>query len=172
LGYAGNGTLYTAYASGSDIWGTSDSYMFASMPMGDYRQITVRVRSLDNTNAWAKAGVMIRESLAEGSKHADAIVSPSKGIAMQYRNTTDGPTASAVQMSGAAPIWLRIRRFEGAGTATGDFSTWFSTDGLIWRRLGDVSFNIAHDAYIGVVLTSHQPGTATKALIDDIRIEQ
>ena len=171
--YGGNGTIVDADASGSDIWGTADSFMFAAMPIGDNRQITVRVRSLDNTNVWAKAGVMIRESLTAGSKHADAIVSPGKGIAMQYRNATGGASASPVQMNGAAPIWLRIRRFEAAGpTATGGFSTWFSTDGLIWRRLGDVNFNIAHEAFIGIAVTSHQPGIQTSAVIDDIRIEQ
>jgi regulation of enolase protein 1 (concanavalin A-like superfamily) len=171
--YGGDGTTVRAHSSGSDIWGTSDSYLFAAMPIGDNRQITVRVRALDNTNVWAKAGVMIRESLAEGSKHADAIVSPGKGIAMQYRSATGGASASAVQMNGAAPIWLRIRRFEAAGpTATGAFSSWFSTDGLIWRRLGDVNFNIAHDAYIGIAVTSHQPGIQTVAVIDDIRVER
>jgi FG-GAP-like repeat len=172
-GWAGVGTQFNFTGSGSDIWGTSDSFVFNSVPIGNYQQMTVRVRSIGNTNAWAKAGVMIRESLDAGSQHADAIVSPSKGIAMQYRGETGGASASPVEVAGAAPIWLRIRRFESAtpGAAAG-FSTWYSTDFVTWRRLGDVNITIAHDAFIGIAVTSHKAGTETTAVIDDIRLER
>jgi len=172
-GWAGDGTVFNVNGSGSDIWGTSDSFGFSAVPIRDYQQLTVRVRSIGNTNAWAKAGVMIRESLTADSKHADAVVSPSKGIAMQDRAETAGESASPFQIAGAAPVWLRIRRFESStpgGAAT--FSTWYSTDFATWRRLGDVSIVMAHDAFIGVAVTSHHPGTLTTAVIDDIRFER
>ena len=74
----GGGTTYEMNASGRDIWGTSDSFVFAAVDLGDNRQITARVRILGNTNAWAKAGVMIRDSNLATAKHADAV-----GVAVQ-----------------------------------------------------------------------------------------
>jgi hypothetical protein len=101
-------------------------------------------------------------------------VSPSKGFAMQYRNTTGGATVSAVQKAGGAPIWLRIRRFENASSPTNPdiFDASYSTDRLIWRQIGSVSFNTTHDGYIGIAVTSHKEGTQTTALIDDVRVER
>jgi hypothetical protein len=168
-----DGTNYTVKGSGRDIWGASDSFFFLAMPLGENKSITARVRTIGNTDPWAKAGVMIRESLAANAKHADAIVSPSKGFAMQYRNTTGGATVSAVQMTGGAPIWLRIRRFENASSTNPDiFEASYSTDRLTWRQIASVSFNTTHDAYIGIAVTSHKEGTETTAVIDDIRVER
>jgi hypothetical protein len=38
------------------------------------------VASVQNTNQWTKAGVMMRESTAANSSRVDVIVSPSKGV--------------------------------------------------------------------------------------------
>ena len=162
----------TVRASGADIWNTQDSFVFFAIPIRNDEQITLRVRSLGNTNQWAKAGVMIRESTAAGSRHADAIVSPSKGIAMQYRSATNGASASAVQINGAAPVWLRIRRSESSSGGPATFQAEYSTDFMFWRLISNsVSFPMAHDAMIGIALTSHAAGVETTAVIDDIRIE-
>jgi hypothetical protein len=116
---------------------------------------------------------MIRESLDANAKHADAIVSPGKGVAMQYRNSTGGTSASAVQINGAAPIWLRIRRAEAASpSATGGFTAWYSKDFTSWHLLTSVNFNIAPDARIGIAVASHKAGVETTVVIDDVRIER
>ena len=148
--------------------------MFFGVPIGDNAQMTLRVRSLGNTNAWAKAGVMIRESIAAGSPQADVIVSPAKGIAMQYRRATGGASADAAQVAGAAPVWLRIRRTEPLTTGQAStFNAWFSTDRVTWQPMpGSAAFPMAHDAMIGIALTSHAPGVETTAVIDDVRIER
>jgi hypothetical protein len=161
-------------ASGSDIWGASDHFVFVSTPIGDNAQITLRVRSLANTNAWAKAGVMIRETLDAASRHADFIVSPSKGMALQFRTEPNGPSESIGQTAGGVPVWLRIRRFESttAGQPAG-FTAWYSIDRTIWRAIpASTAFPIAHDAMIGIAVTSHLTGVETTAVIDDVRIER
>jgi hypothetical protein len=132
------------------------------------------VRSLVNTNAWAKAGVMIRETLAAGSRHADFIVSPAKGMALQFRTEPNGLSESIGQTAGAAPVWLRIERSE--STTAGQpasFTGWFSTNRTLWRVIpSSVAFPIAHDALIGIAVTSHASGIETTAVIDDVRIER
>jgi len=118
-----DGTTYTVKASGTDIWGTSDGFFFVEMPIGDFRMMSARVRVVGNTDPWAKAGVMIRENLAADSRHADLVVTPSKGIAFQYRASPGGTSASAELRAGAAPILLRIIRSESASGSDIDAGT-------------------------------------------------
>ena len=108
-----DGTTFTIKGLGADIWGTSDSFIYLSAPLGANAQITARVWSVGGTDPWAKAGVMLRESLAANAKQADAIASSAKGIAFRYRAATGGASANAALASGAAPIRLRLRRVQG-----------------------------------------------------------
>ena len=58
------------------------------VPLTGDGYIVARVRSLQNTSASAKAGVMIRETLAAGSANAFMLVTPSNGTAFQRRLAT------------------------------------------------------------------------------------
>jgi len=170
-----DGTTYTVKASGTDIWGTSDGFFFVEMPIGDFRMMSARVRVVGNTDPWAKAGVMIRENLAADSRHADLVVTPSKGIAFQYRASPGGTSASAELRAGAAPILLRIIRSESAsGSGPTQFDANYSTNGgLLWRVLCcAASMPMNHFARIGLAVSSHKPGVETTAIIDDVRIEK
>jgi hypothetical protein len=72
--YANN--TYTVQASGSDIWTATDAFHFVYQSLTGDGSITARVASISNTNQWAKAGVMIRESLAANSKESSLVVTP------------------------------------------------------------------------------------------------
>src|ERR1051325_10079280 len=65
--YTQSGGTFTVMGSGADIWVTADEFHFVSTPLTGDGSITARVVSQTNTNPWAKAGVMIRESRAAGS---------------------------------------------------------------------------------------------------------
>jgi hypothetical protein len=172
-GFTTDQTTYTVKGSGADIWGTSDAFNYMWVGRSFSGTITVRVQSVDNTHAWAKAGLMIRESLAPDAKQVDAFVTPGKGIAMQYRSTTGGASASVANVAGAAAVWLRLQRQIGASGATDGCIAWYSTDGQIWRVLGSVNFNMTHAApvYIGVAVTSHNTGAIAASVIDSVRVE-
>jgi hypothetical protein len=66
--------------------------------------ISARVASLQPTDPWAKAGVMIRRDLTAGSPYVMLIASPGKGIAMQYRATAGGPSMNVAVVPGSAPV--------------------------------------------------------------------
>ena len=165
-------TVYTVQGSGTDIWGTSDSFEYMWVRMSGRATVTARVLGVENTYPWAKAGVMIRESLAPDSKHADVVVTPGKGIAMQYRSTTGGTSVMAAQAAGAAPVWVRLWRFEaGSPGAVGGVQADYSTDGVFWRVLGSVNFDMTHDVYVGIAVTSHNPSVEMRATLDHVRVE-
>ena len=62
-------------AAGHDIWDNADDFRFAHKTLTGNGSIVVKVESLVNTNGWAKAGVMIRQSLDADSKFVYFIVS-------------------------------------------------------------------------------------------------
>src|SRR6185295_16161689 len=80
--------LWSLYGSGADIFGTADAFHYVYQRLNGNTQIVARVESIANTNGWAKAGVMIREDLTPGSRHAFALLSPSNGAAFQSRSAT------------------------------------------------------------------------------------
>jgi hypothetical protein len=153
-------------AAGTDIWNTSDQFEYAYQ--GCFRDctITARVNSLVNTHQWAKAGVMIRESLLASSKHVDLVTTPGKGVSMQYRSASGGVSAIAGSVAGATPGWVRLKR-------TGNvFTGFWSTDGVTFTEVGTVTLPMNEGLWIGLAATSHNTAATTTAEFDNITIAQ
>ncbi len=156
----------TINGTGADIWNASDQFEYLSDTCIGDCTITARVVSVDNTHAWAKAGVMIRETLDASSSHVDAIVSSSKGLAMQYRATTGGVSMQAATASGAAPRWVRLTR-------TGSlFTSYRSVDGVTFTEIGRVTVPMQSAVRIGLAVTSHNASAVATAAFDNILVEQ
>jgi VCBS repeat protein/Big-like domain-containing protein len=156
------GALFTVKGSGADIWGSADAFHFHYAQLG-HHYIAARVLSVDNTNAWAKAGVMIREDLSPGSRHVMVVVTPGKGVAMQYRATANGASAMAASVAGVAPKWVRLRRPDDS-TVIGEISD----DGLSWRALGRVTLPMRTLSIGGLAVTSHDNATLATGKFDEV----
>ena len=161
-----NDRQLTLNVSGADIWGASDQFEYAYRDCFRDCTITARVASLQNTNQWAKAGVMIRESTGTGARHVDIIVSPSKGVAMQYRSATGGISAGAGSAAGVAPGWVRLQR---TGNA---FVGYWSADGISFAEVGSITVPMNEAVLVGVAATSHDTASATTAVFEDLAIAQ
>jgi hypothetical protein len=160
-----DGVTFTATGKGADIWGAADAFFYASMPYSNDVAITARVKSITDSDAWAKAGVMIREDLSPGSRHVMAVVTPGRGVAMQYRDTPGGTSVQAADVAGAAPAWVRLTLSNGTFTAS------WSSDGDHWIVLGSVSVPFAsRDFYIGLPVTSHNAAVQTSVVFDDVAV--
>ena len=81
---------------------TADGFRYVYQSLSGNGQIVGVSPALQNTNAWAKAGVMFRETLGAGSKQASMHVTPSNGTVFTYRGTTGG-SSNGFFNSGAAP---------------------------------------------------------------------
>jgi glucose/arabinose dehydrogenase/regulation of enolase protein 1 (concanavalin A-like superfamily) len=159
-----NAGTYTLSASGKDIWNYDDHFRFVYKSLSGSGEITARVTSLSNTHEWAKAGVMIREGLQPGSKHAAMIVTPSSGTSFQRRVSSEG-SSTATTSTGAVPIWVRIRR-------SGDvFSAFKSSDGSNWTPVGSsVTIPMNSTVLIGLALTSHNSNTLGTATFTNVAV--
>ncbi len=137
---------------GLDIWDASDQFRFAYKSLSGDGSIVAQVDSVANTDVWAKAGVMIRETLEPGSAHAMAVVTPASGVAFQRRPEANAASASTGVADLAAPYWVKLTR-------TGNtFVAQISEDGESWMDIAvtpAVTIPMAGDVYIGLAVTSH-----------------
>jgi type II secretory pathway pseudopilin PulG len=154
--------VWTVNGSGADIWDVADEFHYVYQPLSGDGQIVARVVSVTNANAWAKAGVMIRETLTAGSKHAMMVVTPSSGNAFQRRTSTSGVSTSTAGSVVTAPYWVKLTRV--GNTLTG----YESSNGSTWTLVGTDTVSMATNVYIGLCVTSHNDGTLCTAVIDNI----
>lgn len=161
---AATGT-FTVIGSGADIWGSADEFHYAtrSVPLAGDGTITARVVSLTNTHAWAKVGIMLRETATANSKHADVFVTPGNGISMNQRSSNGANTSLVAMTSGLqAPYWLRLTR------AGNTFIGYHSPNGITWTQFGSVQLAMAADLEVGLCVTSHTDGVLCTALFDNV----
>jgi regulation of enolase protein 1 (concanavalin A-like superfamily) len=159
-----SGGAYTIKAAGRDIWDTADQFRFVYQPLEGDGEIIARVRSLTNVDAWAKAGVMIRESLTAGSRHATAVISGGRGFAFRRRLETDDYSVHTSGGPGRPPGWLRVVR-------SGDlFTAYRSADGVTWTKIGSDTIAMGSTVYAGLAVTSHNEAALTTAVIDSVSI--
>ena len=155
---------YTIKAGGVDIWDTADQFHFVYQPMSGSGEVIARLVSLGDTDEWAKAGVMIRESLSAQSRHAMVAITPGQGYAFQRRADPAAESLHTGGGTGAAPGWVRLVR-------TGDlFEAYRSADGTTWTRIGSDTIAMGETVYAGLAVTSHNTTAATTALIDNFRV--
>lgn len=155
------GSGFTLRASGDDIWNQADAFQFMYRDLTGDGQLIARVLTLKNTDGWAKAGVMIREDLSPGSRHALTAVSASNGLAFQRRGATGGDSAHT-GANGAAPAWVRIVR---SGIT---FISYTSADGVTWQEIGRTNIAMGTTVKIGLCLTSHNQSVLSTAAFDNV----
>jgi endoglucanase len=154
---------FTEAGSGADIWNTADGFRYVYQPVSGNVEIIARVASLTNTDNWAKAGVMVRQSLTAGSIHAITVVTSGNGIAFQNRTSTDG-NSNHTAASGSAPYWVRL--VVSGSTVT----SYASSDGSSWTQIGSVSLGLSGTYYVGLCVTSHNDGTLCTSTIDNVTV--
>jgi endoglucanase len=161
-GAAFSNGLFAVSGSGSDIWGTSDEFRFVYLAATGDCTIVARVVSVQSTDPWAKAGVMIRASLTATSPHAFVAVTPGNGVAMQYRSTAGGNSVNNNTTGPAAPYWVRLVR--SGNTFTGSRSA----DGTNWIQVGSTTIAMASAVQIGLAVSSHNDGSLCTAAFDHV----
>jgi hypothetical protein len=162
-----DGTEYALTARGPDIWGVGDSFAYfwtgtAAEPPDT--TIIARVVSIDNTHEWAKSGLMFRESFDPGAKHVFVMVTPGKGLSLQYRAQISGQTAVAASATGVTPRWLKLQRSGNTFTAS------YSIDGVAFVQFGAVTVDLSIPCAVGLAHTTHNNSVAGTARFDNVQL--
>jgi hypothetical protein len=161
-GYDFGAGAFGVAGAGADIFGTSDAFRYVYQTLSGDGSIVARVVSQDFTNVSAKAGVMIRDSLAANAKEVLMDITPGAGATFQYRSATGGSTTSSSAAGIAAPYYVSLVRT--GNTLTGSYSP----DGVTWTPLGSVSVTMGSTVYIGLADTSHTTSTLNYTTFDSV----
>lgn len=170
-GFTQAGNLYNILCGGPDLSATSttDSGRMVYVPITGSANCTVTARVLSFTGSGSsmKAGVCIRESTANNTRHmsmmTDTAVAQRRAI---YRLTAAGNAAnSAAQATYAKPRWLRLERNAGVFTAS------ISADGSSWAVTGVApAVPMGSLSLVGLAASARQDGLVTQAVFDNVTL--
>jgi hypothetical protein len=163
----------------------SDRFWFLHRDLDRGGSITVRMTSMTGTITypppnhdeivpglvpWAKAGIIVKDGLRQGSPYAALMMTGSHGVRLQYDYRHD-IAGGAGGVSEQAPRWLRLTRSGDTITASE------SSDGNEWGTVGTVALEGLPDVVqVGLFATS--PGdltlrtTGLGGAIEEIRFTQ
>ncbi len=163
------GGVYTLNAGGTGLStsGTSDTSCYVSIAITNSANctITARVTGITNGNTTSRAGVMIRESNATGSRHMTTVAEKAGTARMIRRSTTSGSAGSSTTTI-LRPYWVRLRR---VGSV---FSAWASPDGSTWTQTGaDQTIPMGLDVQAGLAVSARSDGLLSTAVFDNVTID-
>ncbi|MES2924686.1 MAG: Calx-beta domain-containing protein [Verrucomicrobiota bacterium] len=158
-----NGT-FNVTGGGAGISGKNDNFYFASQPWSGDGTITARVVSLQNTGSAAKAGVMIRESTATGSRSVFVGLTPASGVQWVRRSSTGGNSSTTTSTGKTAPYWVRLTR-------TGNtFTSYISPTGIVWIQLASANISMNANYSLGLATCSGASGTPNASVFDNVSV--
>lgn len=156
---------YTMSSTSTDIWGRADQLNFVYQPVNGNVELVVQVSSMERLNGWAKAGIMIRESLSPDAKHVDMMLTSENGATLQYRAETTGSTADQTA-DASAPRWLKLSR------NGNNFTGSISTDGKRWTKIGTVNVPMNRPVYVGMALSNPGDDSGSKAIFGSVKLKK
>ncbi|HEX8343400.1 MAG TPA: hypothetical protein VF657_01470 [Actinoplanes sp.] len=147
-------------ADGSTV---SDQFFFYHRDLGSTGSITARLTSMTGTITypppdhdrivpglvpWAKAGIIVKDGLRQGSSYAALMLTGHHGVRMQHDYRYD-VAGRAGEVTAGSPVWLRLTR--AGNTITG----YESSDGRQWSTVGTTVLDGLPDTVqVGLFATS------------------
>jgi len=156
---------FTLKGMGADIWNQSDQFAFLNVDSCNSQSLSARVNSQTNTDQWAKAGLMYRESADASSSFAMLIVTPGNGLHLQYRDGTGSGCNDVSYGNCTLPVFLKLDKTDST------FVAYKSSDGRNWTTLGiylNKTFNKKFK--MGLLVNSHNTSVVGQANFDNVKI--
>lgn len=155
--------------AGSEIWSGNDSCFFAYRALTGNSAIIAKVESVQDTSPAAKAGVMMRTDLEQGSPRAWMAVTSGgnleqnmPGLAV-YGGTNYG---NKVLATGLSSYWVKLERIGNAITG------YVSPDGTNWAatNVGRINEPLPETIYVGLVVSAAKNGTLNSSTFSHVQI--
>ena len=156
---------FTVKAMGADIWNKSDQFGFLNVDTLNSQSISARIKSQINTDPWAKAGLMFRETADASSSFVLLMVSPSNGIHLQYRDGTGNDCADISYGNYTLPVYLKLDKTDST------FVSYKSSNGINWTTLGVYQNKTFNKLFkLGLAVNSHNTSSIGQAIFDSVKI--
>jgi len=162
--------LFRLRSWGTNIFGESDAFHFVYKPITGDSEIVARVLQVQSSAPWAKAGLMMRESLAADSRAVLLAMTPGRAGMFQWRETKGDATLGEEQRGMFVPSWIKLRR-------EGDvFTAAKSRNGRQWSPAGRVVIPMGEAIFVGMAVAGVQETTPKRswprnagAVFDNVR---
>ena len=156
---------FTVKGGGADIWNKSDQFAFLNIDTCNSQSLSARVKSQINSDPWAKAGLMFRETADATSSFVMLLVTPGNGLHLQYRDGTGNECADISYGNCTLPLYLKLNKTDST------FVAYRSSDGSNWTTLGtynNKTFNKIFKA--GLAVNRHSASNTGQAVFDNVSI--
>jgi alpha-N-acetylglucosaminidase len=161
------GERFAIDGAGADLWkGTSEfGAVYREGIIGDGGSVTLRVTDQAATGPWARAGIIVRDTLAAAGSpgFVNLAVTPANGVVLSYDTTGDGTLDTYRRLTGiTAPVLLRLTR---TGTSyTGSCAT---DDGGPWRTVGTATVpRAAPEQDAGLFMSAANAGSGARGTVE------
>jgi aryl-phospho-beta-D-glucosidase BglC (GH1 family)/regulation of enolase protein 1 (concanavalin A-like superfamily) len=150
--------------SGIDIWNQVDSLHFVYRAVSGDCTNVVRVDNLQNSDPWAKGGIMLRDTLNPDAINVFMTMTSQNGALFSQRTATGGASSSSGLLGLTVPYWVKLVR--NGNTFTGSVSSNSST----WTQVGSTTVAMATSAFVGMAVTAHNSTLTNTAIFDSISV--
>ncbi len=184
---------------GFGIQGTEDSLHFDYRPLSGDGQMVACVVMNEPARGLAKAGVMMRESLAPDAACAAVLVTPTNGIAFQWRERVGEPSelqSTPLRLIDSTNRFWRLTGTHAWQAVTTDanlvepaeaklagktywvklvrkgnvVSAYCSPTGRNWKWLGSEQVNLPRRVFVGPMVNSYDFNQRTSAHFTEVRV--
>lgn len=162
------GEAFAIHGGGVDLWRARAEFgaLYRPGALTDGGVVTARVTAQAATGPWARAGLLVRDDLAQADAtgFATLAVTPENGVVLSWDADGDGQLDTYRRLPGVrAPVWLRLSRAAGmlaARLATGD--------GTAWRTVAEVPLppGTAATSDVGLFMTAAHGGGGARGTVE------
>lgn len=153
------------YGGGIDLWGGRNEFgsIYRQNTMQNGSSIITRVMSQDNTSAWARAGIMIRNDMTQydSTGSINLALTPENGCVLSWDSDNDGYFDQFIQRTFSGPTYLKL-------TKSGKTFTGFcSQDGITWETVGTATISSTASAQdAGLFMTATNEISGKKGFVE------
>lgn len=196
VNYAASSKTFYVDGAGADIWGTNDQFRYVYQTLNGDGSIVARLRYQTNSSAWAKAGLMIKQSTTAGSSYVNVLTTPTVspntpningvgctpngcnsplppitppvgyGVHMQYNFNGDKSVTSASALAGFNSPNEWLK-LQRSGNI---FTSWYSTNGSTWTQIGTTTVTMTGPVSIGFFVNSHNINQTSTVAFDNVQV--
>ena len=163
-----SGSVFTINGSGADTWHQADGFYYVFQPLNGDGSLAAEILNLQNTDEWAKSGVMIRESTNAGSVFALASLRADGQAQSIWRSALGAEAAASALVGGTGfPKWVKIAR------AGNSFSAYYKVNaGDTWTQLSaPLTITMSPNVQIGLFVCAHNTGVLSQAQFDQVTLQ-
>ena len=152
-GAKGEGSSFTVKGSGRDIGEGGqrlDNFQYAYQSIEGDVEIKAKIATMEIKSREPKAGIMLRDSLADNARHVSVLLGGLPGgIRLFSRKEVGGASSVSKANTIKAPYWVKLVR------SNNTFSGYISEDGTTWTQTGtDLKIDMPAKMFAGLAVTA------------------